>query len=178
MSMMFMSVNCSITYLMTIGFFWSVLFSLSIYVLVVSFIWNLMYFLLISYYSRFLLKSENQRLERMVNKKFIRSSDVFTHLRKIDGLYRKIIGYNEVWSNFIMINWFDLQIITSIIIVLIFVVDDFKIRLLFICGFLLVLSFVVIIIIFCSSLNSESKKSHKYLSKLISSNKFKIFPRI
>ena len=71
MSMMFMSVNSSITYLMTIGFFWSVLFSLSIYVVTVSYIWNLMYFLLISYYSRFLLKSENQRLKRMANKKLL-----------------------------------------------------------------------------------------------------------
>ena len=178
MSMVFMSVNSSITYLMTIGLFWSVLFGLSAYVVVASYSWNLIYFLLISYYSRFLLKSENQSLKRMANKKIINSFEILTHLRYIDVLYRKIMGYNEIWSNFVMINWFDLQILISISIVLILESDNFKIRLLVIGSFLVVLSFVVIIIIFCSSLNSESKKSHKFLAQLISSNKLKIFPRI
>ena len=180
MSMFFMSASSSITYLLTIGFFWSVLFSLSFYVFIVSYNWNLIYFFLISYYSRFLLKSENQSLKRMANQKSIRSSDVFTHLQYIDGLYRKIMGYNEVWSKFIIINWFNLQLLMGNLIFFIFHGDfeDFKYQLIYISCFFVVLYYVIIITMFCSSLNSEAKKSHKILSQIISSNKFKIIPTI
>ena len=180
MSFLFMSINFSITYLLTIGMFWSILFGLSIYLLTDSYTWNIIYFLLISYYSRFLLKRENQSLKQMADKKIIRSSNVFTHLQENDLLYQKILSYNEIWPKFILSNWFNLQVLFAILFFFVFLGkhDNLNYKIIFTLGLLIIASFVIIIIIFCSSLSSDAKKTHKYLAKLISSNKLKILPSI
>lgn len=85
-----------------------------------------------------------------------------------------------IWSKFILINWFLLQFVISTFafIVLLEEHDYLIIRIFFIFCLIIVISFVAIITIFCSSLNSEAKNSHKLLTKLMSSKRLRVFPGI
>ena len=167
--------------LVTYGLFWTLIVNQIGFSIVLSYSWNLLFSISFCYYSKQLLKVENNRLQSYINFNYCISSRViFKSLRIFDEIHQKITEFNQIWSRFLFISIFGIK---GVIVVLASQALSSKmpniyIRFcyLFFVGVMVV--FVLQIVIICSSVESEAKRSHKLLTKLNARSVLKISLRI
>ena len=150
----------------------------------IHFSWNLLYFVTICYYSKQLLKVENNRLQSIIDSKSSISLRVVPIvLRDFDAINRKIFEFNEIWFKFLLIAVSGIGAEIGVFALQGFSpkIPNIYIRFGFI--FFVVISVscvscVTTIVIICTSVKSEAKRSHKLLTKLNARRDLKISLRI
>ena len=171
LSFLFLWMESTLTQLMTFGVIWSIIFSLFGCIIGNMFIWNLIYFLLFCYYSRFLLKIENQKL-KILTQNCIKAKyygrNLIEVLKEMDVIHRRIKSLNEIWSLFLLFCWIGLAILMAIFSITVFFsqIKNVLINVIFIFGFILVFGFISTLTLFCSSVELEAKKTYNLLTKL------------
>ena len=185
-SFAFTSMNTTFIELISIGLFWCLMFSLFAAFLCEMYTWNLAYFILTAYYCKTLLKFQNDKLKLLVKSgKFIFNTNILNALRDIDILYKKIMEFNGIWSQFLFISWICLALMLSLYFIQIFFVsiNMILIKIILIMGMFIVLLLITSIIISCNLVNFQLKNTYKLLTKLNASkrliqisirNKFKV----
>ena len=168
-SFAFQSINSSFIELISIGLFWCLVFAVFIAFLCELYVLNLVYFVATAFYCKILLKEQNDKIKYLIKSENSRiNRNILTTLRDIDILYKKIMAFNKIWSQFLFISWICLAFLISIYFIQIFFVKNqmIVIQMVMIFGLILISSLIISLIIFCSSVNSESKKTFKLLSSM------------
>ena len=168
-SFVFLSIYCELISLLTIGIFWSIVFGLLGLIVGEMYVWNLIYFIFFCYYSKFMLKSENNRLKlKMRSDKVLNNFDIMITLRNFDLIYGKVMTFNEIWSPFLFINWIGWVFMMGLMSITVFFsgIDNIFIEIIFIIGLLIVIAFITPIVVFCSAVNLEANKSYKLSNQM------------
>ena len=175
MGLAFLSMYYSVTgiELMTIGIFWCIVFAQHSVYVIQHFSWNLLFFVSFCYYSKQLLKVENNRLQFYINSN---SRFLFMSLKRFDTIHRKIFEYNTIWSQFLFIAVFGVGALVGLFAFQAFspMIPNIYICFCFLFFMAIMISFVILIVIICSSVESEAKRSHKLLTKLNARRDLKI----
>ena len=166
----FLIINSSFEWniLLITSIFWIIIFSLlSLYVGYI-YVSKLILFILYCYRSKILLKIENNLLNEMIIKyKSVNYNKLLYYLKRTVILYNRISNWNKIWSKFIAINIFFFTPIVGVIVLQLYIgFTNISIKIFMI--FLLCLCFLYITLIMqmSSNVNTESKLTHKLLTKL------------
>ena len=161
----------SISLWLTIGLTWCIIFGITNGVLNEIYYWKFWYFLSFCYYSKHLLRKMNKTLKEMIEirKKFNKNKEVMSILGSIDNIYRKLFSFNEFWSIFCFIHWLGVAVLMgNLLYQTLFGKLNIYIKIIFIVIAIGVIFFgyMVLIIIFCSSVVLEAKNTYKLLNRL------------
>ena len=171
----------SLGQLMTYGLFWAFIFAQFAIFLATHFFWNVLFFISFCLYSKQLLKCENNRLQSYMDSGLNNSWRVFPMaLRRFDAIHYIISKFNEIWSQFLLISIFGGGAVKGVFTFQAFSskIPNIYLRFCYLFFVAILVLFVTPIVIFCSSVESEAKRSHKLLTKLNARRDLKISLRI
>ena len=175
---MFLSMNCSFIQVITFGLIASTINSVFSITLLEMYMSNLIYFVVFCYYSKILLKSMNQKIEKLLNQNIlINGLKVTNILRNIDVLYRQVMSYNEIWSVFVLINWIHLAVLEGQYCITLVLANNIYVKFIMCLGCIFIFSYIALIVVFCSFVVFEAKKTHKLLIRLNASKRIQIFSK-
>ena len=154
--------------LLITSIFWTIIYALmSLYVMNI-YISKLIAFILFCYRSKLLLKIENNLLIEIIKiQKPINYYKLIYYLKRSDKLYNRISNWNKIWSKFIALNIFFYTSMIAFIALHLFIgYYSFVIKIFIIFILFLSLLCITLIMQMSSNVNTESKLTHKLLTKL------------
>ena len=171
-------------YLIIFGIFWATVYITVCIQYMNTIFWNLLSFILYCIRSRILLNIENKRLIQIILKnKHLINKSLFDQLKRFDIIYSNINNWNKIWCNFIAINIANYSLIISFLSLIIFFGKNINISIEMFLIFMIIIGLISItsVILIASSVNTESKITHKLFNNVFilnSKKKWKYFKSV